>query len=313
MSSDAAAAGLGAAGSTTPVLLPPAGRSAELIAQIRQAELRLTTREERLQQGVSTLGRRLRRAVEPRRLVLPVAGAAAAGLALWWVTRRQRGTAHAQVATYAATPLPSQWMSMPLMHVLWPLLPLAWRARISPVAASALVSMGWPLVQRLVLPHAQAEPPATVASVDLQRYAGDWFEVARLPAPFEGACVGQPRAQYVVRDDGGVTVINRCRHRDGSDREAVGDARAVPGGGGAKLEVSLWPKALRWLPFAWADYWILHLDDDYSQALVGSPSRRFLWLLSRRPTLPRHSLLLMLQTARERGYDVDRLHFNDPD
>ena len=188
------------------------------------------------------------------------------------------------------------------------MVPARWRSRISPATASTLVALGLPLLQRLVAPAPQP-PLQTARFVDLGRYAGTWYEVARLPAPFETLCDGQPIAHYERRPDGLLDVMNHCPSGDGSARQAHGLARPVPGSHGARLQVSLWPAWLHWLPMAWADYWILDLDDDYESALVGSPDRRFLWLLSRQPQLPMGRLQTMVDMARDRGFDVERLRF----
>ena len=90
----------------------------------------------------------------------------------------------------------------------------------------------------------------------------------------------------------------------------ITSSAVVPGSGNSRLRVSLWPRALRVLPFAWADYWILHVDPDYGAALVGHPNRRFLWILSRRPVLPDARLHALIGMAAERGYPVERLKFN---
>ena len=93
-------------------------------------------------------------------------------------------------------------------------------------------------------------------------------------------------------------------------RSRRGRARVVPGSDGGRLEVSFWPSWLRGLPAAWSDYWILHLDDDYTEALVGTPGREFLWLLSRRPTLPAERVEAMTQFARGLGFAVEHLQFS---
>ncbi len=195
-----------------------------------------------------------------------------------------------------------------LIGLAWPLLPAHWRARVSPLTASAVMSIGLPLVER-ALGGRTGPDPVTAPQVDLWRYAGTWYEVARLPTPFEGPCAGQPQAHYTLRADGSLDVENRCRDAQGLWRSASGSARVVPGSAGAKLRVSLWPAAWRWLPLAWADYWILHVDDHYSEALVGDRHRHTLWLLSRRPTLPEARLQHLRQLALQQGYAAERLQF----
>jgi apolipoprotein D and lipocalin family protein len=307
-----------AAGSPDPAAAAsPAERLAmvDLREQIEQAERRLVAREQRLRRGVSTVAARVRQNLQPRRLVWPLAGLAAAGAAVWWLlsSRAPRAPSVARAPSSGLAALVQRSMKgaggwVRLIGLAWPLLPAQWRARVSPVTASAVMSIGLPLIERAFGGRSLPDPVAA-PQVDLWRYAGTWYEVARLPAPFEGLCAGQPQAHYTLRADGSFDVENRCRDAGGQWRSAFGSARVVPGSAGAKLRVSLWPTAWRWLPIAWADYWILHVDDDYSEALVGDPHRHFLWLLSRRPTLPEARLQHLRQLALQQGYAVERLHF----
>lgn len=132
----------------------------------------------------------------------------------------------------------------------------------------------------------QREVPPTVAHVDLGRYAGLWYEVARLPNRFQDQCAGDVTAFYALRGDGRIDVTNACRTEDGSRDEAEGVARVVAeDGSNAKLKVRFAPRILTWLPFVWGDYWVLDLADDYSYAMVGDPSREYLWFLSRTPAV----------------------------
>ena len=155
-------------------------------------------------------------------------------------------------------------------------------------------------------PHAQADSPVrTVPAVDLDRYAGDWFEIARFPNRFQRQCTGNVTASYARRADGRLDVVNRCRTRDGED-EARGEARVVDPTG-ARLKVRFAPAVLSWLPFVWGDYWILGLADDYSWAVVGSPDRQYLWILARSARLGDETFERALAAARANGFDVDRL------
>lgn len=149
-----------------------------------------------------------------------------------------------------------------------------------------------------------------VAPVDLQRYAGRWYEQARLPNRFEKTCAGQVTADYTPLPDGTVHVLNRCEQADGRIDEAAGIARTVavsglPGAG--RLKVRFAPSWLAWVPFAWGDYWILRLDRDYQVSLVGTPDRQYLWVLSRAPVLDAAALQAELDYARSLGFDVDRV------
>jgi apolipoprotein D and lipocalin family protein len=149
-------------------------------------------------------------------------------------------------------------------------------------------------------------PVRTVAAVDLDRYAGDWFEIARFPNRFQRQCTGDVRASYVRRPDGRVDVVNRCRTADG-ETEARGVARIVDEQTAAKLKVRFAPAWLSWLPAVWGDYWIIGLATDYSWAVVGDPGRDYLWILARAPHLDDESLAAAHRAARDNGFDVERL------
>lgn len=143
---------------------------------------------------------------------------------------------------------------------------------------------------------ASGSPPLpTVAAVDLQRYLGSWYEIARLPNRFQSICVSDTQATY--RSDGqNVQVINRCRAEDGRIEEASGIARVVDGSGGAKLRVSFFR------PF-YGDYWVLALDPDYRWVLVGEPGRKYAWILARTPQLDKTTLDALLDRAASLGFD----------
>ncbi len=153
-------------------------------------------------------------------------------------------------------------------------------------------------------------PLQVVAPVDLKRYAGVWHEQARLPNRFEKQCTGPVSAEYTPLADGTIEVRNRCVVSDGSSEESLGAARVVPVAGqpgAGRLEVRFAPAWLSWLPAVWGDYWILKLDRDYQVALVGTPNRDYLWVLSRTPRLDDATLTAELEYARTLGFDVDKV------
>jgi apolipoprotein D and lipocalin family protein len=148
-----------------------------------------------------------------------------------------------------------------------------------------------------------------VPAVDLQRYAGEWYELARLPNRFQDQCIGDVTATYALRDDGNVSVTNRCRTAEGDGDAAwdvvEGTARPVDETN-ARLKVSFLPTWLRWLPIGWSNYWVLELDPEYRYVLVGEPSRRYLWVLARSPAMATEQLQDILGRAREMGFAVEK-------
>jgi apolipoprotein D and lipocalin family protein len=147
--------------------------------------------------------------------------------------------------------------------------------------------------------------PPTVPSVDLARYAGLWYEIARYPNRFERNCTGVT-AEYALREDGTVSVTNTCfmGSLDGEKKVAEGRARIVEGTGNSRLKVKFAPA---WVPFAEGDYWVLALEPDYSASLVGSPDGKYLWILSRTPQLATAKLDGLKQRAEDLGYDTGPL------
>lgn len=147
-------------------------------------------------------------------------------------------------------------------------------------------------------PAGQNLPPLpTVAQVDLQRYVGSWYEIASYPHRFQKGCVAT-RAVYSLRDDNLIGVVNECRMEtlDGALKSVAGRARVTDAVSNAKLEVSFFR------PF-WGDYWIIALDADYRWAVVGHPSRKYLWILSRARTLDEAIYQDIVKRLPALGYD----------
>lgn len=149
--------------------------------------------------------------------------------------------------------------------------------------------------------RADLPPLETVPEVDLQRYLGTWYEIARIPQRFQRGCTATT-ATYSLEEDGDIRVLNRCRKGslDGPLDEAEGRARVVDEETNAKLEVSFFG------PF-WGDYWILELGPDYEYAVVGHPSRDYLWILSRSPTMEPELYQAILRRLEGQGYETERL------
>jgi len=196
--------------------------------------------------------------------------------------------------------------------VLRPVLTLVFASRHRVVRASVRRSVAprWAatvaIVAAMLQPaNASAQAPAvrTVPFVDLSRYAGDWFEIARFENRFQRQCVGDVRASYARRADGRIDVVNRCRTADGQT-EASGVARLLDEQTHAKLKVRFAPAWLSWLPPVWGDYWIIGLAPDYSWAVVGDPGREYLWILARMPRLDAESMAAARTAALDNGFDV---------
>lgn len=151
-------------------------------------------------------------------------------------------------------------------------------------------------------------PLATVAVVDLERYLGRWYEIARYDNRFERGCDGVT-AEYALRGDGLISVVNTC-FRDGLDGppdEARGRARVVDGSAGAKLKVSFFG------PF-WGDYWVIELDEaEYQWSVVSEPRGRYLWILSRTPHMDPDVLDARLAKLEAMGFDTDALVYPEQD
>ena len=157
------------------------------------------------------------------------------------------------------------------------------------MAAPAVVSAG------------KQSPPETVPFVDLDRYAGRWYEIASIPNRFQRHCLGNTVASYRPVEEQRIEVINSCLDKDGSLDTAQGIARIVDTGSNAKLEVSF-VSLFGWQLF-WGDYWVLELADDYSYVIVGTPNYRYGWILSRTPELSTEIRQYLDKRLGASGYD----------
>ncbi|WP_108815339.1 lipocalin family protein [Loktanella sp. Alg231-35] len=142
-------------------------------------------------------------------------------------------------------------------------------------------------------------PIASKAVFEPARYQGQWYEVARYPVPFEAGCVGVT-AEYGLRDDGLLSVLNICRNSDGSERSRIAGTAEIVGPG--RLTVRF-PS----VPFVAADYWVLWTDESYRTAVVGSPNGRSGWVLNRDPVIPPDRLQAARDVLEFNGYDLSRL------
>lgn len=153
------------------------------------------------------------------------------------------------------------------------------------------------------MPNTSQAPVVTVEQVELSRYLGTWYEIARKPMWAEDDGARDITATYELKDDGRIRVLNRCLDEEGRIEEAEGEAVPLDGTN-AKLTVSFLPAGLRWLPFTRGDYWIMRLDPAYNIALVGTPDRKYLWLLARNAKLDEATVADWLRWAAEDGFDL---------
>lgn len=148
--------------------------------------------------------------------------------------------------------------------------------------------------------NSKSSAPPTVSGVDLKRYTGTWYEIARFPHSFEKGA-SHVTANYLSQPDGTIKVVNRSM-KDGKPDSIEGVATPVAGSNGAKLKV----KFFTLLPSG--NYWVLALDDkNYQWAMVGEGSRKYLWILSRKPELDPRIYEQLVNRARELGYDVGKI------
>jgi apolipoprotein D and lipocalin family protein len=146
-------------------------------------------------------------------------------------------------------------------------------AIVNPMVASA---------EDAVTDHA-LQPLQPIDALDVPRYMGRWYEIAKYPNRFQKKCVGDTQATYALKQDGTIAVTNTCRVENGEIDEAHGVARQIGQSGSPKLEVRFAPAWLSFIPAIWGNYWVIDLDPGYQLAAVGEPKREYLWILSRTP------------------------------
>lgn len=146
----------------------------------------------------------------------------------------------------------------------------------------------------------------TAPKVDLQKYSGVWYEIARLPNKFQKDCASDVTATYTLSPDRTIKVLNRCREAGKSkpkEAEGVGRVAKEDNGSNSILEVRFAPAILSFVDGVWGDYRILELDEQYRYAVVGSNDRKYLWILSRSPTLSDDIYKQLLARAAAQGFN----------
>ena len=144
-------------------------------------------------------------------------------------------------------------------------------------------------------------PLEVVPYVDLKRYTGTWYEIARFPHRFQEGCIGS-NATYSLLEDGEIGVLNQCHKGspDGKISSVQGKAWVTDTKTNAKLKVRFF-----W-PFA-GDYWIIDLGENYEYAVVGHPNRQYLWILSRTPEMDEALYARILKKLHDQFYDISKL------
>ncbi|MFO7447185.1 MAG: lipocalin family protein [Ignavibacteriaceae bacterium] len=153
--------------------------------------------------------------------------------------------------------------------------------------------------------------PSTVKYVDLNKYTGTWYEIAKIPNWFQEDCIKNTTASYKLNEDGEIEVINRCLEEDGNYDEADGTAVVVDKKSNSKLEVSF--VKILGINLFWGDYWIIGLDDNYQYAVIGTPTRKYGWILSRQAQMPEEDLNEAYTILRKQGYNPDDFEMTKQD
>jgi apolipoprotein D and lipocalin family protein len=183
------------------------------------------------------------------------------------------------------------------------------RSAVHALLATAL-TVGITVASAQTSPSASSSPIEPLDSLDVPAYMGTWFQLALFPNRFQRQCASDTRATY-RRVDGGIEVVNQCRTADGRLESATGLARpeqSILDGDRlrpARLEVSFLPRWLRWLPI-WGRYWVLMRAEDGRFAVVGEPTREYLWVLARQPVLAPADEVAIRSRLGELGYDLSR-------
>ena len=148
---------------------------------------------------------------------------------------------------------------------------------------------------------------ATISSLDVPRYMGTWYEIAKYPNRFQKQCVADVSAEYRLQTNGSVQVTNRCRTENSTMDDAVGEAGQVGPATSPKLQVRFAPVWLSWLPMVWGNYWVIDLDAEYQLVAVSEPNREYLWVLARTPTVTTEVYDALLGRLKAQGFDLGRL------
>ena len=173
--------------------------------------------------------------------------------------------------------------------------------------AAALAVAAWGVAAQTTATPAPLPPVSTIATLDVPRYMGTWYEIAKFPNRFQAKCVANTRARYLAQTDGSVQVLNSCVTADGSTIDALGRAIQVGATTSPKLQVRFAPAWLSWLPQVWGDYWVIDLDADYQLAAVSDSKREYLWVLSRTPQVDAKTYAALINRLKAQYFEVQKL------
>ena len=147
----------------------------------------------------------------------------------------------------------------------------------------------------------------TIPALDVPRYMGTWYEIAKYPNRFQKKCVKDTRAEYALLANGTVQVTNRCTMDNGEVDVAVGSGRQVGDSRSPKLEVRFAPEWLSLIPWVWGDYWVIDLDPGYQLVAVSEPKREYLWVLARTPTVNPRAYEELVARLEKKGFDSRKI------
>ena len=172
---------------------------------------------------------------------------------------------------------------------------------------AVLAVAAWGVTAQTTATPAPLPPVNTIATLDVPRYMGTWYEIAKFPNRFQAKCVANTRARYLAQTDGSVQVLNSCITADGSTIDALGLAKQIGTATSPKLQVRFAPVWLSWLPMVWGDYWVIDLDADYQLAAVSDSKREYLWVLSRTPQVNDKAYGALMERLKSQHFEVEKL------
>ena len=181
------------------------------------------------------------------------------------------------------------------------------RASLFSILSALLIGLG----SSQAIAQQSGQAVNTIASLDVPRYLGTWYEIAKFPNWFQKKCASNTKAVYTAKPDGNLRVLNSCNTASGETSEAEGLARQIGPKDSPKLEVRFAPEWLSFLPMVWGDYWVIDLDPQYQVAAVSDPRREYLWVLSRTPQLDPKVYADLLQRLKQQQFDIQKLELTN--